>query len=515
MLQAFSYVRFSSSQQQHGASLARQQDMVGKWLVRNPDYALSELSFQDLGRSGYSGAHLENAFGRLLAAVENGAIPSGSKILIEAIDRAGRLEPMEMLPLLSKIVKAGVSLVTLDDGIEYDRESVNSNHLFLLVAKVQQAYQYSDTLSRRVKDAYARKRELAATGGGATRRTPLWLDADGQLVEDLAPIIQSIFRDYADGIGERRILARVRGQHPLLESLNPTTIKKWLKNPTAVGRWKDIEGVYPAVVPRDLWFRVQKRLADGTKLKSASSVYMMSGLVVCGRCSRNFGVTNTKRSPPAMLCMARHRLGEAGCSNSRSIPMHILTLICSQTMQQPLHRAAASQNLSENEKRLIAIDGEVADLHRKSENLVELLAEHGKALPSIGVKLDRLTSSLEALEQERALLRTSPVAMSTSEIISLENELLDEDPERLNALLRGVGYKIVCDGTRITVDEPHLQYGGYHQVFEYLGSHRPTETYRLSINGDVFAIDMPNSKRVAADYAAFVVDQEHAFRHKK
>lgn len=515
MLQAFSYVRFSSSQQQHGASLARQQDMVGKWLVRNPDYALSELSFQDLGRSGYSGAHLENAFGRLLAAVENGAIPSGSKILIEAIDRAGRLEPMEMLPLLSKIVKAGVSLVTLDDGIEYDRESVNSNHLFLLVAKVQQAYQYSDTLSRRVKDAYTRKREKAAAGGGATRRTPLWLDADGQLVEDLAPIIQSIFRDYADGIGERRILARVRGQHPLLGSLNPTTIKKWLKNPTAVGRWKDIEDVYPAVVPKDLWFRVQKRLTDGTKLKSASSVYMLSGLVVCGRCGRNFGVTNTKRSPPAMLCMARHRLGEAGCSNSRSIPMHILTLICSQTMQQPLHRAAASQNLSENEKRLIAIDGEVADLHRKSENLVELLAEHGRALPSIGVKLDRLTSSLEALEQERALLRTSPVAMSISEIISLENELLDEDPERLNALLRGVGYKIVCDGTRITVDEPHLQYGGYHQVFEYLGSHRPTETYRLSINGDVFAIDMPNSKRVAADYAAFVVDQEHAFRHKK
>lgn len=507
MLQAFSYIRFSSAQQQHGSSLARQQDMVGKWLVRNPDYALSELSFQDLGRSGYSGAHLENAFGRLLAAVENGAIPSGSKILIEAIDRAGRLEPMEMLPLLSKIVKAGVALVTLDDGIEYDRESVNSNHLFLLVAKVQQAYQYSDTLSRRVKDAYTRKRELAVAGGGATRRTPLWLDADGQLVEDLAPIVQSIFRDYADGIGERRILARVRGQHPALESLNPTTIKKWLKNPTAVGRWKDIEDVYPAVVPKDLWFRVQKRLADGAKLKSASKTYMMSGLVVCGRCGKNFGVVNTKRSPAVMWCMARHRLGAAGCSNSRSIPMHVLTLICSQTMQAPLGRAAVSQNLTENEKRLLAIEGEVADLQRKSENLVDLIAEHGKTLPSIRLKLEKLTASLEALEQERALLRTAPVAMSMSEIVGLENELLDEDPERLNALLRGVGYKIVCDGPLITVDEPALNFSaGDRQVYEYLGAHRPTETYRVSFNGQVLAIDMPNSKRVAAEYAAFMAD---------
>ena len=170
---AYSYVRFSSVQQQHGASLARQQEKVSKWLVRNPEYVLSKLTFEDLGRSGFSGEHLENAFGRLLAAVETGAIASGSKILIEAIDRAGRLEPFDMLPILSKIVKAGVSLVSLDDDIEFDRASVNSNHLFLLVAKVQQAYQYSDTLSGRVKDAYSRKRKKAAEGGGVTRRTPL------------------------------------------------------------------------------------------------------------------------------------------------------------------------------------------------------------------------------------------------------------------------------------------------------------------------------------------------------
>ena len=104
-------------------------------------------------------------------------------------------------------------------------------------------------------------------GGGATRRTPLWL-SDGELVESVAPFIVQIFQDYADGIGERRILARIRGQHPLLDNLNPTTIKKWLKNPTAIGRWNDIEGVYPPVVSKELWYRVQKRLADGADRKS-------------------------------------------------------------------------------------------------------------------------------------------------------------------------------------------------------------------------------------------------------
>ena len=134
--------------------------------------------------------------------------------------------------------------------------------------------QYSDALSRRVRDAYARKRENACKGEFTERRTPLWLENTGtevQLVEDVAPFIVQIFQDYADGIGERRILARIRGQHPLLETLNPTTIKKWLKNPTAICRWQPwpvdgvelapIEGVYPAVVSRELWSCKPKALS--------------------------------------------------------------------------------------------------------------------------------------------------------------------------------------------------------------------------------------------------------------
>lgn len=509
---AYSYVRFSSVQQQHGASLARQQEKVSKWLVRNPEYVLSKLTFEDLGRSGFSGEHLENAFGRLLAAVETGAIASGSKILIEAIDRAGRLEPFDMLPILSKIVKAGVSLVSLDDDIEFDRASVNSNHLFLLVAKVQQAYQYSDTLSGRVKDAYSRKRKKAAEGGGVTRRTPLWLDADGKLVEDLAPLIVSIFQDYADGIGERRILARVRGQHPLLDNLNPSTIKKWLKNPTAIGRWQPqpvdrveqapIEDVYPAVVSKELWHRVQKRLVSGTKIKSASAVYLLSGLVRCGRCGKNFGVVNVKRSPAVMLCMGRHRLGEAGCSNSRSIPMHVLDYIRSQTMYGAMQRAAASQNLSSGEKRMIEIDGELTELRRRELNAAEAVVQYGmsKAITDV---LDKVLAQIGELEQEKVLLKVAPAPSTLEDMVDLQHALLDDDKQRLNALLQGVGYAIVCDGPTITVNESHIETGGSVQVYEYKGSHRPTETYRLLENGQLLALDMPNSKQAAAALAEF------------
>lgn len=519
---AYSYIRFSSDQQQHGASLARQEDMVGKWLVAHPEYQRSTHRFEDLGISGFKGKHLDNAFGRLRAAVESGVIKPGDCILIEAIDRAGRLAPSLMLNLLTEIVNVGVSLVSLDDGIIYDSNPANSNNLFLLVAKVQQAHQYSDALSRRVKDAYARKRENASKGEFTERRTPLWLENTGtevRLVEDVAPFIVQIFQDYADGIGERRILARIRGRHPLLETLNPTTIKKWLKNPTAIGRWQPwpvdgveqapIEDVYPAVVSRELWYRVQKRLAAGAKIKSASKVYLLSGLVKCGRCGKNFGVVNTKRSPAVMLCMGRHRLGEAGCTNSRSIPYAVLDFIRSQTMQSAMLRATASQKLTVGERRQIEIDGELTELRKQESNAVALLVKYGE-VASITAELEKVMGSIKALEQERALLNVAPSQDTLSDMVDLEWTLFDDvehggDPQRLNALLQGAGYSIVCEGATITVDEEHLLTGGVHQVYLYKGSHRPTETYRLIENNHTeHHLDMPNSKRVAAESAAFL-----------
>lgn len=500
---AYSYIRFSSAQQQHGASLQRQQDMVARWLLAHPEYKLSKSSFQDLGISGFSGKHLDNSFGKLLAAVEAGSIQAGDVVLIEAIDRAGRLEPMEMLPLLSQIVRAGVNIVTLDDGITYNRESVNSNHLFLLVAKVQQAYQYSDALSRRVKDAYQRKRDKAAAGGGATRRTPMWLDGDGQLIQTLAPLITQAFEDYAAGIGERRIMSRIRGKHELLTNLNPSTVKKWLRNPTALGRWGEIDGVYPAVVSPSLWYRVQKRLQDQYKPKTAASQYFLSGLVKCGRCGSNFGVVKTGRSPLVMVCMSRHRLGADGCTNRRSIPYEVLDHIRALTSHSALQRAAQSQHLTTSEKRAIEIEGELASLHKQSETLVEALAEYGN-IPAIKAKLSAVSDSIEKLEAEQALLQATSAPLSLDEVIEAENDYLDDDPMRLNALLQGVGYAIHCDDKDITVHES--SFGGEATIQEFRYSHvnRPSNTYVLFHGTEEVRLPLPNAERDAQALAEFL-----------
>jgi hypothetical protein len=509
---AFSYVRFSSLKQRHGNSLKRQQDMVSKWLLANPDYVLSdEASYHDLGKSGFSGAHLDNAFGRLLAAIEDGTIPKGSVILIEAIDRAGRMEPMEMLPLLSRIVNAGVDLVTLDDGITYDRQSANSNHLFLLVAKVQQAHQYSDALSRRLKAAYKAKREKAAAGLGATRRMPLWISKTGsektndlviKLRDDIAPFVTQVFEDYAAGIGERRILGRLKGQHPDFETISPSTFRRWLRNPVAVGRWNDIEDVWPAVVSKELWFRVQKRLDDGVKPKSAWSKHLLAGLVKCARCGKNYCAGG--KGAPLMLCVTRHRFGGGvdGCTNSRSIPYAVLDYIRSQTAHAALIRAAQSQNLTATEKRQIEIDGEITELRKQEANAVALLVRYGDAA-SITAELDKVINKIEKLKQELALLKATPAPVTLDDMVEEQETLLDDDPVKLNALLQGVGYTMIVDDRTITVKEASLSSVYEQQEYKYLGANRVNGTYKVLENNE-HTIELINtdSKVYQAEYAA-------------
>nr|WP_294971548.1 recombinase family protein [uncultured Pseudomonas sp.] len=485
---AHSYIRFSSAQQAQGDSKARQEKAIKAWRDANPSYELSDLKFEDLGVSGYSGDHLKNGFGKLQAAIEHGDIKAGDRIIIEAIDRAGRLPPAKMLEILLKIVNAGVTMETLDDGVIYDNDPRSSNNLFLLVAKVQQAHQYSDALSNRIKGVYERKREKAAKGGGVKRRTPVWLTKDGKLIDDVAPFIVQAFEDYAAGIGERRIHRRIFGQHPLLSKLSPGTIKKWFRNPTAIGRWGEIEDVYPAVVSKELYFRVQKRLEETYRKKPAAQKYLLTGLVFCGVCGNTMGVQSFgERSPSVMQCTKRIRLGELGCTNNRSIPYMLLDYIRSQTSHSALQRAVTSQRLTASEKRTIEIDGELKELHKQSESVASALVKFGM-LPAIEAELEKIRDAIQALETEKATLPT--ITAHLDDVIEVENDFLDTDFMKLNALLQSVDYRIVCTGTTITVEEQSFGDGAERQTYVYQGVHRPTGTYRfLAPSGDVW--EMP------------------------
>jgi len=145
---------------------------------------------------------------------------------------------------------------------------------------------------------------------------------------------------------------------------------------------------------------------------------------------------------------------------------------------------------------VIEVDGELRELHRKSSDLVEALAEFGN-LPAIREKLAAVSQQIAALENEQTLLKASPAPLSLDDVIEAENDYLNDDPQKLNALLQGVGYAIHCDDKTITVHEPSFGSDSTTQVFRYSHVNRPTNSY-VFLQGDTeIRIPVPNAQHFA------------------
>ncbi len=102
MRSVITYLRFSSATQgAEGAdSTRRQNELFKQWLRKNSD-AQVVASFNDEGLSGYKGKHLSGQFGDMLSRIESGEFPEGTILLVEAIDRIGRLEHLETEALMN------------------------------------------------------------------------------------------------------------------------------------------------------------------------------------------------------------------------------------------------------------------------------------------------------------------------------------------------------------------------------------------------------------------------------
>lgn len=443
---AIPYIRFSSDKQKQGSSEERQHQMVMRWLDQHPDYTLSDLTYKDLGKSGYKGDHIKDGggFAMLLEAVEAGAIKLGDVVLVEAIDRTGRLSPLKMLnTIISPIIEAGVSIVTLDDNVTYDSGRIAGGHLFLLVAKIQAAHGYSKQLSERVTASYEIRRQKAINGETVKRWTPLWLTVDGMLKENIKPYIKRAFEWYVSGIGKNTIANRLRGSGvPELATCSGPTVEAWLRNKAAIGYWNEIPNVYPAVVTPDLFMLAQQRKkAVATKPRERTSKHFLVGLVKCGVCGSNYIIHNKDGKPNNMRCGMHHRLKSAGCTNAETIPYQVAIYIFSETSTYWLGEALKRVQLTVNDKRKLALITERDTLTATIKNITERVSELD--IPELWKRLEEENSRRKAVDDELAILERTPDVVNNGFGVALsQDQMMINDPIQLSSLLRQVGYAI-------------------------------------------------------------------------
>lgn len=218
---AFSYQRVSSGQQVDGHGLDRQADAAALWCAANGHQLDQQLALSDRGRSAYSGRHLRGALGRFLELAQSGQLGSSPVLLVEAIDRLSRQEPLDAIEtILSGLVGSGVRVVTLEDQQEYSRLTIatDASKLLVLVVKIQAAHEFSKRNGMRSSASWANRYRAAKAGqkDSSARCRPYWLEWD-ELTNDFqvngnTAMVQRCFQLSEQGLGHTAIARQLTAE---------------------------------------------------------------------------------------------------------------------------------------------------------------------------------------------------------------------------------------------------------------------------------------------------------------
>ena len=208
---AISYQRISSTGQIDGHGLERQASAAKKY-AREHGYQLLTGEWVDKGLSGYTGANKTvGALGRIMEGVKSGLIPKGTTLLIEQWDRLSREHRKKALRLIEDLLDDGLSIVTLNDGQVWTSETYDDDISLpiRLLLSLEQAFKYSDNLSRRLTSAWENNTAKVLSGERLrSKKCPSWLKVVGTLddghfevIPDKAELVAEIYDRFGRGEG--------------------------------------------------------------------------------------------------------------------------------------------------------------------------------------------------------------------------------------------------------------------------------------------------------------------------
>ena len=219
----YSYIRFSSVDQATGDSLRRQTDAANRFAAVVGMELDEGLTMQDLGRSAYAGHHVsEGALGNFLTACEAGLVPKGSVLVVEAVDRLTRLDHLDAVSLLGRLLKH-VDLHVVQLGRTFTNDIVRHDigAIFTLIGAITLGHQESQQKSHRIGSAWEQKRKAAKdTGKKLTTKAPAWLKSTATGFEPIpgrVKIVRDIFERFARG----------ESQEKITQDLNQSRIPVW------------------------------------------------------------------------------------------------------------------------------------------------------------------------------------------------------------------------------------------------------------------------------------------------
>ncbi|HEH9415370.1 TPA: recombinase family protein [Aeromonas salmonicida] len=438
---AILYSRFSSSQQAVGDSLRRQEELAQKFCTRE-GLELIDSQFQDLGFSGWKQHVKREGLESLLMAVENGTIPSGTWILVEATDRLSRQGWDHVVSLVKSLVSTGCTFVTLDNNQIYTNNNIQDLMSALpLMISADLAFKESQRKSQLLRAAKTNKRTERVIQGNQ----PFWIDVvDGKpVLNDKAPIARRIVDLALDGI---RPLAIVRAfnteglKSPKDKEWNVAVIRSILKNTILYGaktyfesrdgKYKDVEtvaGLYPKICSLAEFEQITiKKKKDDSSYNTAGA---FSNLLKC-RCGRAL-VTKQKRGDDIYkVCSGVINETCKYKGYYKNIDFYLMKWLGSLSYQE----IAPQQNIVDNSSRITELEQLLIDL--------ETMRVDNKGKTKI---LQRIYEDIEEAESELEVLQAQSIINEGDKTVTLQHAFeFSDNPTKQNMILRRFINVIEC-----------------------------------------------------------------------
>lgn len=462
---AYSYIRFSSPEQAKGDSIRRQTELSEQYCKQHGLILDDTLKLTDKGLSAYKGHHrTKGALGEFLRLVEAGEIPQGSILLVENLDRLSREQVLDALNQFTGIIRAGIKVVTLQDGMEYCQESINQNwaQLIISITYMARAHEESKLKSERVAAAWENKRNNGDKK--LTANAPAWVRLSEDrtkfiLIPEAAKAIELIFRKKLAGKGTERIARELNDDPNIWEP--PRTgpkktggwrgsyINKILRSRAVIGEfqpYKLVDGkrqpigdpipdYFPPVIDKELFYQVQALLQANAEKKGNAGgrtgkvSNLFTHVAICGLCGYPMHYLN-KGEPPRggkyFVCDASRRLKTCSAKAIRYEEFEELFFANFEELDisQLIPGTDETQaRINVLDKKLMANRQRLLEINFKIENLTDDISinedrrareQFNKRLSSLFDDRERLETEIKEYEQEITILQQQQTELESN-----------------------------------------------------------------------------------------------------
>lgn len=433
----FSYIRFSSGKQAKGNSTDRQLEIAPR-IAREKGWELDEnLSIADPSLSAYHKANLgpKGKLGAVLLGVQTNKIPKGSVMIVEALDRLTRAQLDEAYDLFRDLLRAGLEIYVDKGSRHYTKDSLKSPiDLLIAIVELNAANEFSAKLADRVGKAWRKKRDdLAASGKRLTQRTVGWIDAQTwKPISERVRIVKRIFKLYDEGHGISTIVRQFNREkvptwgdkrHNKQGDWNSSYVSQLLHSRAVIGEFQPhvcqsaesgsyyrrskagepIANYYPAIVDRDLFFRVQGKLGNSKKTAKTDRIgNLFSGVAYCGCGAKMYLVNSNKAGKPRKYYTCWGKLKGLGC-NAPSIRYEPVEAFFLALVGQNAHKLFDDENgVAE---KMQTLSGQLKEIERQIETITAAMFEAGvnpvalvKKQAELEREADKLKDELEITE---------------------------------------------------------------------------------------------------------------------